>query len=183
MFAKRAPNSAARRHSKANRFHDGKAADTMLTPDIATLLQEPAMMIMSTETDSQWPTIGRCVGARVTGPQLFEVIFSGNRFPEIRRHITNGCRIAVTLVRLRNYVTFQIKGSALAEPLDSADAALVETYRQRISDFFQASGVHQEAIEHWIGGTALLRARIIVSEVYDQTPGPRAGTAVGLSPA
>ncbi len=152
----------------------------ILAPEIAALLDDPVMMIMSTETDNLWPTIGRCLGARAVDSQTFEVIFSQGRYPEIGRRLAAGCRMAVTITRLRDHVSYQIKGRAVSEAISAADAALAASYREQILAFFLAAGVHEKVIQQWIGGTSLLRARLDVSEVYNETPGPRAGPATGL---
>jgi hypothetical protein len=98
--------------------------NVILAAEIAALLDDPVMMIMSTETDNLWPTIGRCLGARAMDSQTVAVIFSQSRYPEIGRRLAAGCRVAVTITRLRDHVSYQIKGEAVSEAIDAADAAL-----------------------------------------------------------
>jgi hypothetical protein len=62
--------------------------------------------------------------------------------------------------------------------LDPEDVSFVSDYRTKILHFFQAAGATPNAIDEWIGGESLLKARILVSEMYEQTPGLRAGKAV-----
>lgn len=142
----------------------------MLSSKVADLLEEPAMIIMSTETAAQWPAIGCCVDARVIGPKFFDVVFSGCRFPDIRDDVANGCRMAVALVSLRDCATYHIKGAARAVRIHAIDARRVELYRRRVSAFLSAAGVRHASVDHWIGGSALFRVRLTVSEVDDRTP-------------
>ena len=136
------------------------------------------MIIMSSETDGDWPTIGRATGARARDPGHLELIFSSHCFPEIARDVARGCRLAVTLSRLQDYVTYQVKGRATLTDADDEDATLAEAYRARLRAGFEAMGVPTQLVHEWIGGGGLVRAVIEASEIYHQTPGPRAGTIV-----
>jgi hypothetical protein len=151
----------------------------MITPEVAAHLDGAVMIIMSSGTSGQWPTIGRGMGVRARDPGHLDLLFSSHDFPQIARDVREGCRLAVTLSRLHDYVTYQVKGSAILTDADDADAALTEAYRARLRIAFEAMGVPTQLVHEWIGGTGLVRAVIAVSEVYHQTPGPRAGTIVG----
>lgn len=150
----------------------------MITPEVAAHLDGAVMIIMSSETQDGWPTIGRGAGARSRDPDHLDLIFSSHCFPEIARDLGKGCRLAVTLSRLQDYVTYQVKGRAVLAKADDEDAALADAYRTRLIDGFEAMGVPTQLVHEWIGGTGLVRAIVEVSEVYHQTPGPRAGTIV-----
>jgi len=150
----------------------------MITPEVAAHLDGAVMIIMSSETEGDWPTIGRGAGARSRDPEHLELIFSSHCFPDIARDLDKGCRLAVTLSRLQDYVTYQVKGRATLTDADDADAALADAYRARLTAGFEAMRVPTQLVHEWIGGTGLVRAVIEVTEVYHQTPGPRAGTIV-----
>jgi len=150
----------------------------MITPEVAAHLDGAVMIIMSSETEGDWPTIGRGMGVRSRDHDHLDVIFSAHGFPRIARDISDGCRLAVTLSRLQDYVTYQVKGSATLADADAEDIALTEAYRARLTAGFEAMGVPTQLVHEWIGGTGLVRAIIAVSEIYNQTPGPRAGTIV-----
>jgi len=149
-----------------------------LTSLLRELLSDPAMLILSTENSTLWPSIGRGLGLRAFDDHTLDVFFSQSRYPEVFPELPRKSRMAVTVTRLRDYRSYQFKGPALLLGLDPADISFVSDYRTTISHFFQAAGATSHAIEEWIGGEALLKARIAVSEMYEQTPGLRAGKAV-----
>lgn len=153
--------------------------DMTLTPEITTLLNDPVMMIFSSETASDWPTIGRGLGARIVDDITFELLFSANRYPDMAAALTIGARMAITITRVSDYVSYQIKGDAMATNADSADELLAAAYRRAITSVFRDAGVRPDVIEQWIGGTELIKATLRVRELYEQTPGPRAGLAIG----
>ena len=156
----------------------GDSPANMITPEVAAHLDGAVMIIMSSETEGDWPTIGRGIGARSRDPGHLELIFSSHCFPQITQDLSRGCRLAVTLSRLQDYVTYQIKGRATLADADDDDVALADLYRARIRAGFEVIGVPTQMVHEWIGGTELVRAIVEVSEVYHQTPGPRAGTIV-----
>jgi len=150
----------------------------MITPGVAAHFDGAVMIIMSSETEGDWPTIGRGMGVRSRNPGHLDLIFSSHCFAQIARDLRGGCRLAVTISRLQDYVTYQVKGSATLVDADEEDVALTEAYRARLTAGFEAMGVPTQLVHEWISGDGLVRAVVAVSEVYNQTPGPRAGTIV-----
>ena len=150
----------------------------MITPEVAAHFDGAVMIIMSTETRGDWPTIGRGLGVRSRDPEHLDLIFSSHSFPQIAHDLSEGCRLAVTLSRVEDYVTYQVKGSAILADASDEDVALADVYRARLARGFEAMGVTAQLVHEWIDGTGLVRATVVVSEVYNQTPGPRAGTIV-----
>jgi len=154
----------------------------VLTPDIAELLGGPVMMLITVPSDGGWPLVARGLGGRARGPYVLDVMFSGSRYPLLADALSHRRRMAVTVARVTDYVSRQIKGEAAARPADIEDAASIDAYRQRITTLFESAGTRNDIIQQWIGGAALHTATLDVSEVYDQTPGPGAGRALGLAP-
>ena len=153
----------------------------VLTPDIAELLEGPVMMLITVQSDTGWPLVARGLGGRARGPYVLDVMFSASRYPLLADALSQRRRMAVTIARVTDYVSRQIKGEAAAGPADIEDAASVGTYRHRITTLFESAGTRSDIIQQWIGGTALHTATLDVSELYDQTPGLGAGRALGLA--
>lgn len=150
-----------------------------LTPQIESLIVGPVMIVIGTDCASGWPTIGRALGARMVDSHRLDLVYSASRHPDIARDLAAYERIAVTIARVTDYSSCQIKGRATSHAAEAADDALAHAYRRRLTDFFVTAGTSLAAIDEWIGGTDLRCVRIAVTEVYDQTPGPQAGTAIG----
>ncbi len=150
-----------------------------LTPDIVTLLAGPVMVLIGTDSESGWPSIGRALGARVIDPHRLELVYSGDRYPGIAHGLADQGRAAVTVARVTDYACCQIKGRGVATIADAEDAARAAEYRRRLTGFFEAAGAGAHAIDQWFGGSKLMRVALSVTEVYDQTPGAQAGTAIG----
>src|ERR1700749_2858111 len=104
--------------------------DMSLTPEIAALLDDPVMMIFSGATASEWPSIGRGLGARIADDGTFELLFSAGRYPGMGADLAAGARMAVTITRVSDYVSYQIKGDAVATRAGRADEALAAAYRR-----------------------------------------------------
>ncbi|MGO7017111.1 hypothetical protein ACCT03_33640 [Rhizobium johnstonii] len=149
-----------------------------LTLQLRELLSDPVMLIFSTEKSTLWPSIGRGLGLRSFDDHTLDLFFSQSRYPDVLPEFPRKSRMAVTVTRLRDYRSYQFKGPALLMGLDPEDVSFVSDYRTKILHFFQAAGATPNAIDEWIGGESLLKARILVSEMYEQTPGLRAGKAV-----
>ena len=85
-------------------------------------------------------------------------------------------RIAVGAARPRDHRSVQIKGSVVEiRPGDDDDRALLEGYRERLVDHFGAIGFPPRIL-HRLAAWPCHAVRLAVEALFEQTPGPRAGT-------
>ncbi|QUS38502.1 hypothetical protein RPMA_06395 [Tardiphaga alba] len=146
--------------------------------NISALFNDRVMMLITWPTSSGWPQIARGIGARFVRPDMLAVLVAGSRYPAILGTDWSKGWTAVTVARVTDYTSCQIKGPAELHETVPQDLELVAAYRSRITALFGKAGAEHGTIDEWIGGTDLRRIVIKVCEVYDQTPGPRAGTTV-----
>jgi hypothetical protein len=93
-------------------------------------------------------------------------------------HLLERPRVACVLSRPHDYLTLQLKGTALAVGAASDDdRALVERFVQEFAVLIDGLGVPQsvaERIHHW----PCLAVDVAVHELFRQTPGPGAGQSM-----
>jgi hypothetical protein len=125
------------------------------------------------------PEIGRGNGALVRAePGVVDLLLSAWLWPATVRNLRINGTLAATFARPRDYAAFQIKGSAtLLEP--AADHLRVSAdYTEAIREALMAQGLEARLIDTWLCDRELTVARVTVEQIYEQTPGPRAGRAV-----
>jgi hypothetical protein len=152
--------------------------DVSWSSEVAAMLRDPAMIIMSAECDTPWPVIARGLGASIEEEGTLDLLFAADRYPVVAGCLEPHARMSATITRLSDYLSYQLKGRAALHPLAAADIALVSAYRQSIVTSFGAAGIVPSMVLRWLAGTSLVKARLAVSEAYIQTPGPLAGQSV-----
>lgn len=150
----------------------------MIAPEIARLITSPTMIIVSTADRHNRASIGRSTGA------LFErvstaitLLVSSRQWPTVFVDLEPGSPVAATFVVPQSYRTVQIKGRVetvlLATPQDIA-AALA--YRAAIQAVMRDTGVSMAQLSHTMAMQDLQRISFLPTDVFNQTPGPQAGT-------
>ena len=126
------------------------------------------------------PAVGRGVGFRLLEDrETIDVIFSGWQWPRLETSIPETGKLAVTFVSPSDYISFQLKGTATlrdAEPLDHERA---RCFMSAATAELRSLGVAGPMIGSWLTLSGARVARLKVSEIYVQTPGPRAGMLSG----
>ncbi len=139
-------------------------------------LDRPLMCILAAADRAGRPTAGRGVGFHVADDrESIDVIFSGWQWPQIEPAIREAGRLAVTFVSPSDYVSFQIKGQAVMRDMGAEDAARADQFMARATNALEALGVQPALIVPWLTARGARVARLAVSEIYVQTPGPLAG--------
>lgn len=148
-----------------------------LTDEISHFIAGPVMIIVGTRDEANRPTIGRGVGARSLGQDCVEVIVSAWQWPETISNLSANGDAAITFSRPSDYVSYQLKGSARLRAADPEDLELSRRYQAEIFAMFDGLGVPAELVRPWLVEREAMVASLDISELYVQTPGPRAGTA------
>jgi hypothetical protein len=150
--------------------------------ELAVFLSSPVLQIIGTHDPAGRPDIGRGQGAMVDAAAgRVDVLFSRWLWPGTAANLTANGAIALTFARARDYAAYQIKGPAtLIEPTD-VHRRVARDYGGAIRAALTAQGVPPTLIETWLTDRDALVARVAVTEVFEQTPGPRAGRALGVS--
>lgn len=147
----------------------------IIDEQIAQFLTSPVMIIMATADAELMPVVGRGLGCRLTERGEVEIVFSRWQWPRIEADLLASRRLAATWARPSDYVSYQLKGSAMLRSCEAQDRALAERYCADMTQVLATLGVSLEQIGHWIVPRDLAVARMTVAEAYVQTPGQRAG--------
>ncbi len=152
----------------------------MLTPDLVELLEGGCGLLLGTVGSDGTPHATRAWGVDVVDPPAgsLHLIVVGDD-PTLLEHLSPGSRVALTASDVRTLRSVQLKGSVtrVGPPTDEDRARA----RDHTAAFF--------AVVHELDGNPPeLLGRIepreyavcefVATEIYDQTPGPRAGVRV-----
>lgn len=152
----------------------------MLDPETTAFLGTGCALIVGTVDDDGAPHATRGWGALVlpaTTGRIRLLVDADDHEPI--EHLRPGSAIAVTATSVRTLRSVQLKGSVLAvvDPTDEDVARAAEYCRQFYADIVETDGVEPE-LPARLTPERYLAVEIEVHELYDQTPGPRAGRAL-----
>lgn len=140
----------------------------------------PLMCIIAVADGTGRPSAGRGVGFHLLEDrETIDVIFSDWQWPRLEPCIRQTGRIAATFVSPSDYVSFQLKGSATIRETETADLDRADRFMTAATDELEALGVPRHLIAPWLTARETRVARLAVSEIYVQTPGPLAGMLAG----
>ncbi|WP_429806529.1 pyridoxamine 5'-phosphate oxidase family protein [Ensifer sp. B1-9] len=140
----------------------------------------PLMCIIAVADGAGRPSAGRGVGFHLLEDrETIDVIFSHWQWPRLEPCIRQTGRIAVTFVSPSDYVSFQMKGSATMREPEAADLDRADRFMTVATNELEALGVPRHLIAPWLTARETRVARLAVSEIYVQTPGPLAGMLAG----
>ncbi len=143
----------------------------------------PLMSIIAAADEAGRPTAGRGIGFHLEDDRkTMEVIFSGWQWPRLEPSIRGGGKMAVTFVSPSDYVSFQLKGPAVMRDTEAQDLDRAERFITAATDELEALGVARPLSVPWLTARGARVARLSISEIYVQTPGPLAGMLAGADP-
>lgn len=156
-----------------------------ITAELKDFLESGVSVVVGTRDSACVPEAVRAWGPRVgrdgrSVSLCFALATSGRTLNNIR---DNG-RVAVTFAQPTNYKTIQLKGRFLgtARP-NGQDLVAVERHRESFTASGTRIGVDRRFMEGlWqkelVESAVMLKLRFAVEQVFDQTPGPDAGTQI-----
>lgn len=146
---------------------------------VAQFVEGPVLMTLATRDAGNRPMIARGSGGLVPGePGRVEIAISAHLWPDTVANLRDNGALAATFVDPASYLAFQLKGRASLRAADPADRARAETYVARTERILADLGVDRSAIRHWLTARDVVIASLAVDRIFEQTPGPRAGTVV-----
>jgi hypothetical protein len=158
---------------------------TMLREEHAVFVRRYTSMSVGVRARDNRPIVGRALGCRVSVDRRRLTIFlSQSREKEVLDCLRENRAIALTVTRPQTHETLQFKGEVRdILPLSAEDVAEIAAYRQSFVEELAALGY--EAAFSWavVGGAEDAVAVVIEpNAMYDQTPGPKAGTRLESRP-
>lgn len=140
----------------------------------------PLMCIIAVADETGRPSAGRGVGFHLLEDrETIDVIFSAWQWPRLVSSIRQTGRIAATFVSPSDYVSFQLKGSAGMRETETSDLDRADRFMTAATDELESLGVPRRLIAPWLTAREARVARLVISEIYVQTPGPLAGMLAG----
>lgn len=140
----------------------------------------PLMCIIGVADETGRPSAGRGVGFRLLEDrETIDVIFSAWQWPQLEFCIRQTGRIAATFVSPSDYVSFQLKGAAGMRETEPSDLDRADRFMTAATDELESLGVPRRLIAPWLTAREARVARLTISEIYVQTPGPLAGMLAG----
>mgnify|MGYP000867947086 CR=1 FL=1 len=142
--------------------------------------ERPLMCIVAAADLARRPAAGRGIGFHIgEDRETIEIVFSAWQWPRLEAAIRMSARVAATFVSPSDYVSFQLKGSAAIRDTAPYHLECSERFMQRATGELEALGVPSAVIAPWLTGREATVARLTISEIYIQTPGPLAGMVAG----
>lgn len=132
----------------------------------------------------QVPFVVRALGSRVsTDLRRVTLFFSTADARELLDHIAANGKIAAIFSLPSTHESLQLKGSdAGEEPLAQDDLAIVDAYRRAFAGEIGKLGYPRYLSEAMLAADDIVAVSFTPSAAFSQTPGPRAGQALGVTP-
>ena len=152
----------------------------MLAPETITFLEGGCATLVGTVSADGEPHAGRGWGVTFVSTDPIEVRLLVDADDHVGlEHLATTKRVAITGADVRTSRSIQIKGTAGAlEPATDADR---ERAARFVDDFFGSvtavDGTPRELLDR-MRARDFVACAVCITEVYDQSPGPGAGTAM-----
>ncbi|MFZ2870500.1 hypothetical protein [Zavarzinia sp.] len=156
----------------------------MIDSAIADFVEGAVMTVLASRNESHHPAIGRGVGTRgAEGGRLLDTMVSRAQWPRLIGNLSPGDPLAATFVAPDDYRTYQVKGVVeMIAPATDDDRAVALAYHRQIHRLLTSLGVTEGQIRFWLTDSDLYRLRYRPTDVFVQTPGPRAGSRLEPRP-
>ncbi len=142
--------------------------------------KRPLMCIIAGADETGRPSAGRGVGFHLLDDrETLDIIFSAWQWPRLASSVLLTGKIAATFVSPSDYVSFQLKGFAAMRATEAHDLECADRFMKAATDELASLGVPQRLIGPWLTAREARVARLKISEIYIQTPGPLAGMLAG----
>jgi len=150
--------------------------ERLVDRQLAEFLESGLSLFVSTRNGDLIPDCACAGGLRAQGDGRHITIFLPAATCEASiRNLEDNGDIAIVASRPRDYRTIQLKGKALqVAPAAENDRGFVTRYRDALAAEFETVGIPRRismALNFWPS----MAITVAVTEVYDQTPGPKAG--------
>lgn len=155
---------------------------TPLTDDHARFITGRASITAASRDARRVPSVVRAAACRLSADRAtVTLLLATQQSGQVLADIAATGAIAVVFSEPSTHRTLQFKGSdARASAVEAGDEALVAAHRQAFVDEIVPLGYTRELAltVHSVPQGELSAIRFTVAEIFEQTPGPRAGERV-----
>ena len=154
-----------------------------LPADIAAFMARGVSVIVASRDAQLRPSIMRAVGSRVdAGGQDITVFLSRPQSRQLLQDLAATGQVAVVFSEPSTHRSVQLKASRVElRPAVPEDAPALERYLASMENELQAigymAGLASALLAHRL--EEVVAVRFTPEQAFEQTPGPRAGTALG----
>jgi hypothetical protein len=155
----------------------------MIPEELVDFVHGPMGFVIGTRDAKLRPCVVWASGARADGAKDEITVYIADVFgARVLRNLEDNGLIAVTVGHGPAHETFQFKGRFIeARPSSEQDFAVQEIYRSKTSAHY--GGEYGEDIRGLFDSLPYhpsIAVRFKVTEIFDQTPGPNAGSRVAF---
>lgn len=152
----------------------------MIDEALRAFLERGGAVIVGTAAPDGTPHAQRGWGCAVVDETTVRVLLD-SADDVLREHLSTGGRIALTSADVRNLQTVQLKGRVIGVEEDPTpeDLARCEIHNEELFTDIEVTDHFPRVLVERMVPPGYLVAVVSVDELYDQTPGPAAGSRVG----
>jgi len=152
-----------------------------MTPDLADHFAGPLMPILAVRDDRFRAAIARATGVSLDADLgHLDVFVAAALWQDFMRAVKPGAVVAVTATQPVTYVSYQVKGPVEAiDPAVECDVARARLSNDRMLALLGTLGATRQQLSHMFTVEGLVRLRMRIDDIFEQTPGPTAGARIG----
>ena len=150
----------------------------MIEPEVVELLESPCSLLVATVAPDGVPEGVRAWGAEVLGPERVRLLLASNAERTLA-NLEAGGRLALTTTHFVTNVSWQLKGHVVATgPVTAADRIRYDAFCAGCVEIVhEIDQVPREVVWRLVP-PGIVACEMVVEQVFDQTPGPQAGSRV-----
>jgi hypothetical protein len=155
-------------------------APSVISEEVFAFLAGGKSLVVGTRDAQLVPEVARAVGLRVGPDRLHLSVFLPDAAAARTLHnLRENGRIAIAISNPPDHRSLQLKGQVTGlRPATEEDAAAVLAYVGQVSQVLDVLGLPAHLVAR-INCLPCTRAEVRVEEIFLQTPGPGAGSALG----
>jgi hypothetical protein len=151
----------------------------VISEAVLTFLSGGKSIVVGTRDAQLVPECTRAVGLRVAADRRHvQLLLPEATAARCQQNLRDNGRIAITVGNPLDHRTLQLKGQLTAlGPASEEDALFVREYVAQLAQVLEVIGIPEHLIAR-VNCLPCARAEVRVDEIYLQTPGPGAGSAL-----
>jgi hypothetical protein len=150
----------------------------LLSEANAAFVQRYTSMSVAARDGQNWPVLARGLGMRISADRRrLSVFLSATHSAQVLQCLRENGSIALAVTRPTTHETLQFKGRVLEiAPLSADDRTEMAAYRDSVIEELAPLGYRPEFVNMVLaGGEDGVAVSFEPAEVFNQTPGPKAG--------
>ena len=150
----------------------------MIEPEVVELLESPCSLLVATVSSDGVPEGVRGWGVEVLGPERVRVLLASNADRTLA-NLDGGGRLALTTTHFVTLVSWQLKGRVVEiGPATAADRIRYDAFCAGcVETVAEIDQLPREVVWRMVP-PGIVACEMVVEQVFDQTPGPQAGSRV-----